>query len=117
MDEEADYKKNGGTEHKGEDWINSPEGEQRPCGKSAQHEEFPVSYVQDPGNTILKAETHGNKGVDTPHKQAADHNIQKFDKHYIVLLSLTLLLGLASPPPRTKSVEPPPRARCASYAT
>src|SRR5690606_15678175 len=93
MDEKTEDKENGGTEHKRKNWINAHEGEERPGGKGPQHKELPMGHIEDPGNTVLKAETHSNEGIDAPHEKAPYYDIQKFDKHPLVLLPLSLRLA------------------------
>jgi len=47
--------------------ANSKDGVQRPGGKGPEHNEFPMRDVQYSPNAVLKAESHGDEGVDTPH--------------------------------------------------
>jgi hypothetical protein len=46
-----------------------------------------MRYVQHAGDTILKAEPHGNQGIDAAHQQTGNDYIQYCYNHYDGFLS------------------------------
>jgi len=47
--------------------ANSKDGVKRPGGEGPEHDKLTMGDVQYSSNAVLKAESHGDEGVDTPH--------------------------------------------------
>jgi hypothetical protein len=90
MDDKADDKKNGRANDERHQGINSPKCKQRPGGKRSQHDKFAVRDVQNPGYSVLKAETDRDQGIDTTHQQTPNRYIQEFHNHNDSFLALAV---------------------------
>jgi hypothetical protein len=81
VQEKTDKKNNRAAHHEGDKRIDVGHGEQHPGGKGPEHDEFAMGDVKHPGNPVLKAQPHGDQGVDAAHEQTGDHDVQNFYDH------------------------------------
>ena len=69
-----------GNDHR-KQWIDVQLRVEHPGDHGAQHDEFAVGDVQNPGDAVLQAQPHGNQGVNPAQYQAGDQNIQERNQH------------------------------------